>query len=848
MIHSPERLSFRIAIGGCISSGKSTLLNAICTKTYSDMQRKRTTMTPQIYCETDSQLDPVYLKEIRDENKDCNQAIYKKGSDLTLSDIKPNIYPIPRIPDFTTFHEQCYLDVYDLPGLNDSQTQGVFFEYIEQNHLDFDMIVYIVDVCSALNTTDEMNILTKFLDVIQLASDSDTINADCEKYNHKDAPPCATTSAYNYFVQTNYKKIRKEVAEETGSNDIQSKDVICACAAKWREMLPKEKTKFTKKFKQLMKKTKTIKEMRGQTEQETMSRHPPKIKSKEIKFLVVLNKIDEISMLDSNGDAELDEEGKELVDQAKEYINKEIRERNLEGQYLGTTYLCAADTYIYRLYNQNPNVKLDINHINRFGMNEYGKRSWSRFTLQQKEQKVQELMRDESGSNYYERMCACGFTNLKNIINASFSNEHQMNLLLHRLSRHIHKNIHYIEGPKEDIDNDIIKWRNILKLLCKIDNVYNVSSSKQPAWGKDNIIQQFVSSYFTPYITNVKDIYCSELDPTIWTEEVYDSQIDYKKILLSIQKMFTQFNYTSIIPALIEQVNSNINMYLEHMATSSNTFKQLFTNLDTLVKNKYKDITTLTKKILFGSSGKITTYEKGFREYKDIISIVDHTYLNLTTQEQMNTLKQFIKNHLDFIVTNDTINTLTIDDTIELAANGLQTCREINRSDLEQCEGHLRCALLQIRTLTYLYALRVCTKHNTLGVISQEFNDMVENLTMNAITKLHNNEVYLTSTQLSKRVKLPIVERMLTLHQQILQERTPEPIELEEDYSVFDSNQFERMTSITNRAATAAARVRLNGITPIQHSDVDATRSIRNNIMHNIAKKTPFKSPNYNNL
>ena len=148
-----------------------------------------------------------------------------------------------------------------------------------------------------------------------------------------------------------------------------------------------------------------------------------------------------------------------------------------------------------------------------------------------------------------------------------------------------------------------------------------------------------------------------------------------------------------------------------------------------------------------------------------------------------------------------------------------------------------------------MYALRVCTKHNTLGVISQEFNDMVENLTMNAITKLHNNnKVYLTSTQLSERVELPIVERMLTLHQQILQERTPEPIELEEDYSVFDSNQFERMTSITNRAATAAARVRLNGIAPIQHSDVDATRTIRNTIMNNIAKKTPFKSPNYNNL
>mgnify|MGYP006163501773 FL=1 len=64
-----ERLSLRIAIGGCISSGKSTLLNAICATTYSDMQRKRTTMKPQIYCETKNELDPIYIAGIREHNK-----------------------------------------------------------------------------------------------------------------------------------------------------------------------------------------------------------------------------------------------------------------------------------------------------------------------------------------------------------------------------------------------------------------------------------------------------------------------------------------------------------------------------------------------------------------------------------------------------------------------------------------------------------------------------------------------------------------------------------------------------------------------------------------------------------
>ena len=756
---SAERLSLSIAVGGCISSGKSTLINAICAKTYSDMQRKRTTMTPQIYCETDSELDPIYLNDIREENKACNQDIYKKGSDLTVADIKPHIYPIPKIADFTNLRDGCYLNMVDLPGLNDSKTQGVFFKYIEQNHLDFDMIVYIVDVCSALNTTDEMNILTKFLDVIQLANNADSINSTCE--------------------------MRKRELEGSGGD----------------------------------------------------TQYPPAIKSKQIKFLVVLNKIDEISMLDSNGDAELDEEGRELVDQAKDYISKEVHLRHLEEQYLGVTYLCAADAYIYRVYNQNPNVKLDINHINRFGMNEYGKRGWSRFTKKEKEQKVQDLMRDESGSNYNERMTACGFTNLKNIINESFSGDHQITLLLHRLSRHIHQNINYVDGPRGDIDNDIIKWHKILKLLHKIDTVYestyreagatlsNGGESKKKVMKKrkkkqkqylpsrppimkknagvapqPNITQSFVSDYFGPYINTVVALYSSVLDPKIWTEANYDSQIKYRSNLITFRKMFTQFGYYSDLPSMIDTVNKNVNTYLEHIAHSSVTFETLFQNLDTLVKNSYSDITTLAKKILFGVAGKITNYVEGFRDYAKLADIIVHPYLELDTTEQLATLKQCMINHLNYVIRKD------------------WSIAEI-KGEYENC----------YQTQGYLYALRVCTKHNKLNAIGQTFNDMIENLTMNAIAKMHSNTVYLTSGHLSEAVELPLVDHMLSLNSLLADDSRPQVLVgsaqslLDKAYSKFNPMEFDGMSQ----------------------SQVNVGQP---RLVIERKKKRSFKSPNYNKL
>ena len=49
--------------------------------------------------------------------------------------------------------------IYDIPGLNDSATKNIFYDYVKNNFYKFDIVVYNVDINSGLNTTDELDIL-----------------------------------------------------------------------------------------------------------------------------------------------------------------------------------------------------------------------------------------------------------------------------------------------------------------------------------------------------------------------------------------------------------------------------------------------------------------------------------------------------------------------------------------------------------------------------------------------------------------------------------------------------------------------------------------------------------------
>jgi GTPase SAR1 family protein len=152
-----------IAIIGCISSGKSTLMNSLFAETYSSMHIKRTTMSPQVYCTSQKLVsNPLVAHKIKLQNDDINKKLYDMGK---IASCEESVYQVPPMPEIfkdtdTIINGLVDYKIYDIPGLNDSATRETFYKYIRDNFFKFDIIIYNIDINSGLNTTDELDILT----------------------------------------------------------------------------------------------------------------------------------------------------------------------------------------------------------------------------------------------------------------------------------------------------------------------------------------------------------------------------------------------------------------------------------------------------------------------------------------------------------------------------------------------------------------------------------------------------------------------------------------------------------------------------------------------------------------
>jgi GTPase Era involved in 16S rRNA processing len=156
----------RIAIMGGTSCGKSTFMNALFTKQYSDMKIKRTTMLPQVYIETDDPSKCEDMKEIYLKNQEENRKILEGEIKLTKENCKQIPHLVPKIEGFIDIPDDIHLEVYDIPGLDDGETKPIYFEWINDNFHKFDLVFFIVDIQRALNTSDERDILNLIADNI----------------------------------------------------------------------------------------------------------------------------------------------------------------------------------------------------------------------------------------------------------------------------------------------------------------------------------------------------------------------------------------------------------------------------------------------------------------------------------------------------------------------------------------------------------------------------------------------------------------------------------------------------------------------------------------------------------
>ena len=164
-----DKIEINIGIFGAVSVGKSTFLNAIFGQQFSDVEIKKTTMVPQVYSlEIEDSCD---VEAIRLKNREINESIMKtiNSNNFSIDQCKPVYYCINNTCDIFdhNINDDFKINIYDIPGLNDSASKNIYFEWVRQNIKIFDIIIFMTDINNGLNNSDEIEILELLMDSIK---------------------------------------------------------------------------------------------------------------------------------------------------------------------------------------------------------------------------------------------------------------------------------------------------------------------------------------------------------------------------------------------------------------------------------------------------------------------------------------------------------------------------------------------------------------------------------------------------------------------------------------------------------------------------------------------------------
>ena len=409
-----QRNSIRVAIIGCVSSGKSTLLNSICVDQYEDMKRKKTTMLPSVYKSSNKSIyrNKSEKERIKLKNKEVNEKLYDEaasGGVITNENCKIQEYMIPLIENFVDLPENVFIDIYDIPGLNDCGTKDIYFKWVRDNFHEFDLILNVMSIENGCNTSDEKDILNLITDCIH-----------------------------------------------------------------------NEKVKY----------------------------------DRNVLFLTVINKCDDMEI--HNGNPKLiDEEDKELC---KQIINttKEVIKEKYGDQICtyGFVPITARDTFIYRMLNCDPESKLDITLLNKFGINEVGKKKWNckYKTTELKRQFIKEYF--SKNVNIEEILELTGYTSFTKKINSYLTMETQSLILINRL--------------KNELKNEMVLNRNISKDVDEMKQLINLYNNYCI---KVQTIDQIYKSNNSPMVTTLIYSHVSR-----WINEISDLSNDKKESIETLEE------------------------------------------------------------------------------------------------------------------------------------------------------------------------------------------------------------------------------------------------------------------------------------------------------------------------
>lgn len=540
-----NRKQINIAIIGAVSVGKSTLLNSLFVSQYSDMKIKRTTMTPQVYYEVPEKYEEFtkngFVNQIKEKNREINQQLTQKSENnqpVTYQDIQECQYIVPKVHKLVELINDIYLTVYDIPGLNDHKTKDIFYQYINQNFYKFDVVIFMIDINSSLNTSDEEEILSTIITNIK---------------NNKDT----------HQVDT--------------------------------------------------------------------------------KLIILANKCDDMNLNKTNNQLSLDDEHNELLEQIKNFTKTKATELHPELTYSIFSISCE-DSYIYRMYDRDPNVEMDQKYVNKFGFNEFGKSRWNKMSDDDKKHKIKKIMKDV---NYPDVMKLSGFEyfreELKKILEPHNQYLYLKNHLVYQMNQ-INQN------GQLNINPDLNKFKSCLERINEINKHFKINASLSTFYQENNIKKSF---------DVILDKYLNEWNQKNKINEMYlqntcdNNIVESIKLKETFELIISYFpdQKTTIDKWFLTPLNDSINKYYQtSISAHTTTFQQAFTNFKYIIKNNWNFTVDIIKKMFSNPDLKNQTTE-------NIIKYFDNLKSTKTlNQAEFNQLVfETIKNiYLDLI--NDSFN------------------------------------------------------------------------------------------------------------------------------------------------------------------------------------------------
>jgi predicted GTPase len=160
-----SQYNINIAVLGTVSAGKSTLLNSLFLEELATMNICRNTMIPQIYKEiTNNKTKNVkQAKQINLEISEINEKIKLNSITYDNYDIAMDFreieFYIHKLKEFNLCGKDVLLHFYDIPGLNDNKFHQTYYKYVQDNFDNFDIVLYLINIESGLNSKDEIDLL-----------------------------------------------------------------------------------------------------------------------------------------------------------------------------------------------------------------------------------------------------------------------------------------------------------------------------------------------------------------------------------------------------------------------------------------------------------------------------------------------------------------------------------------------------------------------------------------------------------------------------------------------------------------------------------------------------------------